>query len=83
MIGDNKEGTPFFLVWNQAGRPPAYKHSSLADAQKEAERLARQNSGKFYVLAAVGCAEMTTLETQEFPFDREAESARESDDIPF
>ena len=43
----------FWMVWRKDGNAPTHQHSSLGLAQKEAERLARQNPGAtFYVLAA-------------------------------
>lgn len=87
--------TPFFVVWNPERRSPTYKHDTLTSATYEAERLACQNPGTFYVLACVGSAAMTTLETKTFPFDRDAEWERQpskpgsafdsdlDDDVPF
>ena len=59
--------TPFWLVWSPGGeRPPRYRHLSLASAQLEADRLAREKSGqKFFVLQPVDSrvAEGLTRET--------------------
>ena len=49
-----------FLAWNPhpGNRAPSHQHMSLADAQREAEILARTNPGnRFYVMAPVGVAE--------------------------
>lgn len=47
--------TPFWLVWSPSGaRPPAHRHATEADAEREAERLADQNPGaEFYVVAPI------------------------------
>lgn len=42
---------PFYLVWREGGRSPAFKHPSITAAENEAERLASMNPGEsFYVL---------------------------------
>lgn len=42
---------PFYLVWNEDGFPPRFKHDSVTAAENEAERLASSNPGRaFYVL---------------------------------
>jgi hypothetical protein len=47
-------GTSFWLVWNESGYPPRYRHDTEDGAVREAERLARTNPGQsFYVLEAV------------------------------
>lgn len=44
-----------YVIWNPKGKNPYYKHTSLKDAEKEAERLANANPNQeFYVLKAVG-----------------------------
>ena len=44
----------FWMVWNPAGRMPAYRHPGRQSAQIEAERLAEANPGQsFYVLHAI------------------------------
>ena len=45
----------FWMVWNPHGRSPTYRHESRESANKEAQRLARDNPGQvFVVLKAVG-----------------------------
>ena len=45
----------FWLVWNNNGFPPSYRHSSLMLAKQEAERLSGENPGRmFCVLHCVG-----------------------------
>lgn len=45
------EEPPFYLVWNEDGFAPRFKHSSVTAAENEAERLATANPGQvFYVL---------------------------------
>ena len=44
----------FWLVWNENGHAPTFKHPSRQHADDEAIRLARQVKGqKFVVLASV------------------------------
>jgi hypothetical protein len=48
------EKRKFWLVWNVNGYPPKFKHDSEYSAIEEAERLAKENPGKeFVVLVAV------------------------------
>lgn len=45
----------FWLVWCEGGGSPSYKHDTKGDAQREAERLARENpSYAFAVCECVG-----------------------------
>jgi hypothetical protein len=45
----------FWVVWNETGHAPMFKHQCEQDARMEAERLARKCPGmRFHVLAAVG-----------------------------
>lgn len=45
----------FWLVWNEAGHAPTFKHETEHGARKEAERLARKQPGsRFHVLALIG-----------------------------
>ncbi len=47
----------FYLVWNENRVDSTVRHSSMADAQAEANRLALIHPGKrFYVLQAKGFA---------------------------
>lgn len=48
----------FYMVWSEASHETHHRHVSKASAAQEAQRLARQVGGKFYVLAAVGVAEI-------------------------
>jgi hypothetical protein len=46
---------PFWMVWNEQGHAPTFKHITVESARAEAERLARLNPGhQFHVLAALG-----------------------------
>jgi hypothetical protein len=49
---------PFWMVWNERGHAPTYKHETLQSARTEAERLARNNpTHVFHVLSLYGsCA---------------------------
>ncbi len=40
----------FFMVWNEGGHSPTFKHSTIESAKQEAERLARKYGGEFHVL---------------------------------
>ena len=43
-----------YVIWNPKGSNPKYKHTTLEEAEKEAERLANANPNQeFYVLIAV------------------------------
>lgn len=49
----------FYLVWDEQGSRPTYKHQSLDAAEREATRLAKQNHGhKFHVLESVSTLEL-------------------------
>lgn len=45
----------FYLVWSPSGKyPPKYRHETPAQAQTEAERLAKEHPGsEFFVIAAM------------------------------
>ena len=44
----------FYIVWNEDAGTPTYKHESQVSAEREAERLAKQNAGqKFHVLSSI------------------------------
>ena len=44
---------PFYMVYAEGKSSPAYKHGSMEEATKEADRLAKFLNTKTYVLAAV------------------------------
>ncbi|AOR76309.1 hypothetical protein [Novosphingobium resinovorum] len=45
---------PFWLVWNEAGFAPKFKHSTPTSAEQEAARLAALNPGtEFHVLVVL------------------------------
>ena len=44
---------PFYMVYAEGKTAPAYKHGSMEEATKEADRLAKSLNTKTYVLAAV------------------------------
>ena len=44
---------PFYMVYAEENSSPAYKHGSMEEATKEADRLAKLMNRKIYVLAAV------------------------------
>ena len=50
-----KNRPPFFLVWNPSSGQTKHRHKTVEDAEKEANRLARENPGiKFHVLLSLG-----------------------------
>jgi hypothetical protein len=44
----------FWFVYRENGRAPSERHTTLASAITEANRLAGIHSGRFFVLEAVG-----------------------------
>ena len=51
MTNDTVPELRFWMVWNPMGREPRHKHFSRSGANREAERLARENPQEtFYVL---------------------------------
>ncbi|MDF2382444.1 hypothetical protein JMG10_13260 [Nostoc ellipsosporum NOK] len=52
---------PFWLVWNDNGFPPKFRHPNLAAAEAEAARLASENPGKgFHVLGVLATVSTST-----------------------
>ncbi len=79
------ETRQFFMVYGMNQGAPTVRHESLAEATREAERLARANPGiDFYVLAAISRSRKVDVETEvlvaEWPA---AHAALNPDDIPF
>lgn len=63
----------FWLVWQPETGKPNVKHDTFAEAQTEAERLARNNRGKrFYVLQAIAHAVVDEVKVEMY-----------GDEIPF
>ncbi len=65
----------FWFVWNPSGRDPSFKHETEESAILEAERLARANAGKeFVVLEAIAVRKVDSMMRinlrQEFPDDQ-------------
>jgi hypothetical protein len=53
--------SPFWMVWNEAGRQPTCKHPSRDAAEAEAARLARSRPGEtFHVLCAMSSISTST-----------------------
>lgn len=72
---------PFWMVYGLGQGAPTWKHRSAHEATKEAERLARANPGKtFIVLEAIGA--VRKLEVEVIPIGR-GTAADLADDIPF
>lgn len=62
----------FWLVWCHNGGSPTFKHQNYWGAQNEAQRLARENPGKqFVVLEATHAFEVTNMLQTEFSQDEE------------
>ena len=65
----------FWLVWNPEGGPPTHEHPTEESAFAEAQRLARSNRGrKFVVLRAI---------THFVVDDMQRVDYEEIDDLPF
>ena len=77
----NPVNKKFWLVWNKDGFPPRYMHDSEKSAKLEAERLAKENHGKmFIVLQSISAKIVNPI--IEVKFDANAYDQFE-DDIPF
>lgn len=69
----------FWMVWNQGGNAPRYKHETEALAIGEAERLARMNpSDTFIVLEATHVRRVDNMQRADL-----RSNDPETDDIPF
>jgi hypothetical protein len=65
----------FWLVWNEQGYPPRFRHDTKHAALTEAERLARANPGSvFFVLEAIEARTVDDMRRIKLEVD---------DDIPF
>lgn len=52
----------FWLVWNEKGHAPTFKHSCKRAADAEAKRLARANPGhRFHVLGSLSTIESNDI----------------------
>lgn len=57
----------FWLVWNEKGCTPTYKHESEDSARAEAVRLARKQPGDtFHVLRCIGSCRKIDVEWTEY-----------------
>lgn len=66
---------PFFMVFLEGERTPAYKHQNIESAESEAKRLARLHRKKAYVLCSLKSFQIV---------DFKIEDCRPSiDDLPF
>lgn len=76
---------PFWLVWCEDGGAPTVKHEDFARARSEAQRLARLNPGKHFVVmaAAIGFAKRDLDETRFAFISEAADLAADDQDIPF
>lgn len=72
---------PFWMVYGLGQQAPTWMHPSAHAATREAERLARANPGKtFIVLEAIGAVRKVDVEI--LPIGR-GTAADLDDDIPF
>lgn len=54
-MSETLERFKFWLVWREGGGTPTHPHFTKAEAEREAERLAKANTGQvFFVLKATG-----------------------------
>lgn len=61
---------PFWLVWNEDGAAPHFKHETPDAAEREAIRLATCNPGRsFVVLAPVARITRESLKVERFDHD--------------
>lgn len=68
------EKKTFWMVWTSAGHAPRARHETLELAQKEADRLARNNVGtEFVVLKSVYSYHAKAMLTIEQHYDQAAE----------
>ena len=77
---------PYYYVYKIGGNPPSQKHSTLQEAQIEAERLATKHAGSaFEILKCVGLTQVCKTKTfwmdgeepQSDPFIKEDPTKRE------
>lgn len=55
----------FWLVWSPTGHiSPSKRHPSESQARAEAERLARNSNGEFYVVEAKSVARRSVVRTE-------------------
>jgi len=62
----------FWMVYREGGREPTFKHNTVDDARREAQRIAKASVCATYVLAAIEKIEPATMPTIE-EFRRHAE----------
>lgn len=76
---------PFWLVWCEDGGAPTVKHKDFALARAEAQRLARNNPGKHFVVmaAAIGFRKREFDETRFAFIAAAADEAAYDEQIPF
>lgn len=71
--------TPFWMVYGDGQRAPAYKHMTRISAEAEARRLASSNPGIcFYVLERVSFARKVDVQFRRFD-----DPSAPDDEIPF
>lgn len=59
------EDNYFFMVYVEGQQAPAYKHTSLESAQKEAKRLAELLLKRAYILATVQSFELDKFKVED------------------
>ena len=64
------EPTPFWLIWNESGQAPRFKHTTALSAEREALRLASVYPGStFVVLEPTFSARSQAMDIQRFTSD--------------
>lgn len=62
-----KVKTKFWMLYREGGRIPSHKHLDLGDAKVEAERIARRERRRVYILEAFASVKVETKEVPEVP----------------
>ena len=55
----------FYMVYVEGGRGPAYKHWDFGQAEKEAQRLAKETGQMTYVLVTARSYELDMFKTED------------------
>lgn len=66
----------FWLVWNEQGNNPRYKHETEGSARAEAERLTKSHGGRFHVLELVASCERNEVIWHETSKAHDSESQK-------
>jgi hypothetical protein len=72
----------FWLVWCEGGGPPTVKHDNFATARAEAQRLARANPGRRFLVLMPALA-VTKNDILETKFGKPSWRDEFAEEIPF